>query len=116
MPRRTTTRHAAGKGQNSQLFGKVYFPRLAVPVSILISNLIAFAIQFVLFVVMYGLHRASHVDATYGMRWDALLLPLVQAVDLRGDLDLELVLRLILRLVRRGLPTRAGDRRRSRAG
>ncbi len=31
------------------MFGKVYFPRLAVPVSILISNLIAFAIQFVFF-------------------------------------------------------------------
>ncbi len=34
---------------NANLFGKVYFPRLAVPVSIIISNLIAFAIQFVLF-------------------------------------------------------------------
>jgi lipopolysaccharide transport system permease protein len=34
---------------NAHLFGKVYFPRLAVPVSILISNLIAFAIQFVFF-------------------------------------------------------------------
>ena len=34
---------------NAHLFGKVYFPRLAVPVSILISNLIAFAIQFAFF-------------------------------------------------------------------
>ncbi|MCU0485279.1 MAG: ABC transporter permease [Anaerolineales bacterium] len=34
---------------NAHLFGKVYFPRLAVPVSILLSNLIAFAIQFALF-------------------------------------------------------------------
>jgi lipopolysaccharide transport system permease protein len=34
---------------NANLFGKVYFPRLAVPVSILVSNLIAFAIQFALF-------------------------------------------------------------------
>src|SRR5512139_3948215 len=34
---------------NAGLFGKVYFPRLAVPVSILISNLIAFGIQFALF-------------------------------------------------------------------
>lgn len=33
---------------NAHLFGKVYFPRLAVPVSILISNLIAFTIQFAL--------------------------------------------------------------------
>jgi lipopolysaccharide transport system permease protein len=36
---------------NSQLFGKVYFPRMAVPVSILISSLITFLIQFVLFLV-----------------------------------------------------------------
>jgi lipopolysaccharide transport system permease protein len=34
---------------NSNLFGKVYFPRLAVPVSILISSLITFLIQFAFF-------------------------------------------------------------------
>lgn len=39
---------------NTQLFGKVYFPRLTVPVSILISNLIAFAIQFVFFLAFMG--------------------------------------------------------------
>jgi len=39
---------------NSQLFGKVYFPRLAVTVSILISSLIAFAIQFVFFLGFMG--------------------------------------------------------------
>lgn len=37
--------------QNAHLFGKVYFPRLAVPVSILISNLITFLIQFALFLI-----------------------------------------------------------------
>src|SRR3990172_2700229 len=40
--------------QNAGLFGKVYFPRLAVPVSILISSLITFAIQFALFLVFVG--------------------------------------------------------------
>jgi lipopolysaccharide transport system permease protein len=39
---------------NSGLFGKVYFPRLAVPVSILLSNLIAFAIQFGFFLIFMG--------------------------------------------------------------
>jgi lipopolysaccharide transport system permease protein len=34
---------------NSALFSKVYFPRLTAPVSVLISNLITFAIQFGLF-------------------------------------------------------------------
>ncbi len=36
---------------NANLFGKVYFPRMAVPVSILISNLITFSIQFILFIL-----------------------------------------------------------------
>ncbi|MEM7010351.1 MAG: ABC transporter permease [Verrucomicrobiota bacterium] len=34
---------------NAGIFGKVYFPRLAIPVSVVISNLIAFGIQFLLF-------------------------------------------------------------------
>lgn len=34
---------------NAGLFGKVYFPRLVVPLSIVISNLIQFLVQFVLF-------------------------------------------------------------------
>jgi lipopolysaccharide transport system permease protein len=38
---------------NAHIFGKVYFPRLTVPVSVVISNLIAFGIQFLLFFVIY---------------------------------------------------------------
>jgi lipopolysaccharide transport system permease protein len=37
--------------QNAGLFGKVYFPRLVVPVAILISNLITFLIQFGIFLL-----------------------------------------------------------------
>jgi lipopolysaccharide transport system permease protein len=48
--------------QNSQLFGKVYFPRLAVPVSILISNLITFTIQFVFFLVFMGYFALRGAD------------------------------------------------------
>jgi lipopolysaccharide transport system permease protein len=35
---------------NSNLFGKVYFPRLAVPISILISSMATFLIQLALFI------------------------------------------------------------------
>lgn len=38
---------------NANIFGKVYFPRLTVPISNVISGLIAFAIQFVLFLGFY---------------------------------------------------------------
>lgn len=38
---------------NASVFGKVYFPRLIIPLSILFSNLIKLAIQFTLFVVVW---------------------------------------------------------------
>lgn len=38
---------------NAGLFGKVYFPRLAVPVSVLISRLVSFAIQFGMFLAFW---------------------------------------------------------------
>lgn len=38
---------------NAQMFGKVYFPRLTMPVSIVISNLIRFGIQFGLFLIIW---------------------------------------------------------------
>ena len=36
---------------NAGIFGKVYFPRLTVPISVVITNLLTFAIQFGLFLV-----------------------------------------------------------------
>lgn len=38
---------------NVQLFGKVYFPRLVVPLSIVIGNLIRFGVQFLLFMCVW---------------------------------------------------------------
>ncbi len=39
--------------ENANLFGKVYFPRLIMPLSKVISGLIKFGIQFVLFLFIY---------------------------------------------------------------
>jgi lipopolysaccharide transport system permease protein len=39
---------------NARIFGKVYFPRMTVPVSVVLSQLIAFAIQFLFFTLVYG--------------------------------------------------------------
>jgi lipopolysaccharide transport system permease protein len=36
---------------NAGIFGKVYFPRLAIPISVVISNLISFGIRFSILVV-----------------------------------------------------------------
>ncbi|MBC7401145.1 MAG: ABC transporter permease [Mucilaginibacter sp.] len=37
---------------NAALLGKVYFPRLIMPLSIILSNLIRFMVQFILFVIL----------------------------------------------------------------
>ncbi|MFD2870924.1 ABC transporter permease [Mucilaginibacter ximonensis] len=36
---------------NAAMFGKVYFPRLIMPLSIVLSNLVRFGVQFLLFVI-----------------------------------------------------------------
>jgi lipopolysaccharide transport system permease protein len=40
--------------ENQAVFGKVYFPRLVVPLSITISNLVRFLIQFTIFLAIYA--------------------------------------------------------------
>ncbi len=46
---------------NQAVFGKVYFPRLIVPLSIITSNLMKFGIQFALFIAVWGYFLvASH--------------------------------------------------------
>ena len=41
---------------NAGLFGKIYFPRLIVPISIVITNMVTFLIQFGLFLLMLGFY------------------------------------------------------------
>ncbi len=47
---------------NQAIFGKVYFPRLVVPLSIVISNLIKMGIQFLLFLAVYIYYFATGID------------------------------------------------------
>ena len=48
--------------QNANLFGKVYFPRIVVPLSKVISGMIKFFIQFLLFLGIYIYYLASGYD------------------------------------------------------
>lgn len=51
---------------NAHLFGKVYFPRLVMPLSTVISNLITFSIQFLFFMAfyLYFFLRGSEISLT----------------------------------------------------
>ena len=66
---------------NASIFGKVYFSRLTVPLSTLLSNMVVFGIQFGLFLgfLAYFLIKGSDVHVTV---W-ALLLP-VEIVIMAG--------------------------------
>lgn len=51
---------------NASIFGKVYFPRLIMPLSIVIGNLLKFGIQFILFIIflLYYLVKGVHINST----------------------------------------------------
>ena len=63
---------------NAGIFGKVYFPRIITPLSIVISNLIKFGIQFLIFIAFY----IYYYIIGYDLKLNGLLLffPIVIAV------------------------------------
>lgn len=62
--------------QNQNLFGKVYFPRLIVPISVILSNLLKFGIQFLLFTGVLIYFMASN-DPNVNPNMYMMLLPLL---------------------------------------
>jgi lipopolysaccharide transport system permease protein len=63
---------------NAGLFGKVYFPRLVVPLSTVISNLFAFAIQFTTFVGFWLYFKLfSQAGTLFSLRWEVIASPLL---------------------------------------
>ncbi len=60
---------------NQNVFGKVYFPRLVVPISVTISNLVKFFIQFTIFLIIYIVYAFKGVGVA--PNWYAFLFPLL---------------------------------------
>ncbi|MFL9481560.1 ABC transporter permease [Chitinophagaceae bacterium LWZ2-11] len=58
---------------NSTIFGKVYFPRLIMPLSIIVSNLVRLAIQFSLFLLFWAWYLIK--GAGIHPNWFILLTP-----------------------------------------
>jgi len=54
--------------KNAGIFSKVYFPRIILPLSIIISNLVKFGIQLLVFIAFYIYYYSQgagiHIDAT----------------------------------------------------
>jgi len=63
---------------NAGLFGKVYFPRLVVPLSAVISNLLAFALQLATFLCFWTYFKFfSTAGASFGFSGAIVSFPLV---------------------------------------
>lgn len=59
---------------NAHIFGKVYFPRIVMPISIVISNLMRFGIQILLLIVGYLYYKLTGADLS--LDFHILLFPL----------------------------------------
>jgi lipopolysaccharide transport system permease protein len=64
--------------RNASIFGKVYFPRVIMPISIVISNLLKFGIQFLIFVVFYIYYYLQ--GAAISLNGSAVFFPLLVVV------------------------------------
>lgn len=60
---------------NAGIFGKVYFPRLIIPLSTVLSNLIKFAIQFLLLMAVFIFYVAKEMPVYAG--FSLLMIPIL---------------------------------------
>lgn len=60
---------------NAGIFGKVYFPRLVIPLSNVLSNMVKFGIQFLLLLAMMTFYSFKGVSVHFGLTWT--LIPLI---------------------------------------
>ncbi len=72
---------------NASIFGKVYFPRLIIPMSIIISNMIRLAIQLAFFFVVL-VYYMWFTDSNIHLTWAVALFPVL--IILMGLLGLGL--------------------------
>ncbi len=61
---------------NANIFGKVYFPRIITPMSIVISKLLTFAVQMILFLLVY-FYYLFFTDASLHPNIMLLLIPVL---------------------------------------
>lgn len=64
---------------NANIFGKVYFPRVIMPLSIVVSGLLKFAVQFGLLLCVIGYYHFAST-ASVAPTWGVILLPVLLAM------------------------------------
>lgn len=61
---------------NQAIFGKVYFPRLIVPLATVTSNLIRLGIQLLLLIIVYA-YYLLFTDFSFSVNWTLCLFPML---------------------------------------
>ncbi len=75
---------------NANIFGKVYFPRLIMPLSIVVSNLVRFAVQLVLFLAVMVFYYVK--DASFQPTFALALFPLIVLLMAAQGLGLGMII------------------------
>lgn len=67
---------------NANIFSKVYFPRLILPLSKVVSGLVKFGIQLVLFLLVYGYYwlQGAAITFVWSFSWLLPILILIMAI------------------------------------
>lgn len=75
---------------NQNIFGKVYFPRIIMPLAMTVSNLVKFGIQFLLFLVVLGYYiwQGFPIEPN----WTVLLTPVLLLVMALISLGLGMII------------------------
>lgn len=63
---------------NADIFGKVYFPRIIMPLVAVTTNLLTFAIQLAIFAAFYIYYAATGTELT--IHWQIVLFPFLMAL------------------------------------
>jgi len=75
---------------NSGIFGKVYFPRLILPLSVVISNMVRFAIQFLMLLVFMLWYNFKGYPICLSWHW--LIIPVLLCIMAGVGLGLGIII------------------------
>lgn len=76
---------------NAGIFGKVYFPRLVLPLSSVLSNMARFGIQLGLLITL-TVYYAVTGQLTFSIGWHTLLIPVIVAIMAGMGLGLGIII------------------------
>ena len=76
--------------ENANVFGKVYFPRIIAPLSIVFTNFLKFGVQFMLFLIVFLFEYFSY--NSFEISWTIVLVPVYLILVAMSGLGLGLII------------------------